>query len=116
MAETVEILKELKEEMRPYQGLFSKATESILDQEVTSFPIFVIHKSTVEIGIPISNRDDISGDWSVNVSSLEEFSAKQLIKADKIENFKQVYKDPTLNFCLFVLTEDGATFVFLPRN
>ena len=52
---------------------------------------------------------------SIHISTLEEFSTKQIILADKIENFKQVYKNPSEQLCLFVLSDLGATFVFIPR-
>ena len=53
--------------------------------------------------------------WSVNASSLEEFVTKQLVLADKVDDFKSVYKDPTAFLCLFIVDKSGATFVFIPR-
>ncbi|NJL74411.1 MAG: hypothetical protein HC892_04550 [Saprospiraceae bacterium] len=57
----------------------------------------------------------MQGNWSINISSLEEFVVKQLIEVHKIDDFRRVYKDPKHHLCFFVLSELGATFNFIPR-
>lgn len=105
---------QLQEELQTYKSVFRKAADSVLDMEVSSYPIFVIHQHSIELGIPIVEREKVKGNWSVNVSSLEEFVSKQVIQPEHIEDFKRVYKDPGLYFCLFVLSELGAQFIFMP--
>jgi len=113
MSETEKYIQ-LQEELETYKSVFRKAADSILDKEVSSFPIFVIHQHIVELGIPIVEREKVKGNWSVNVSSLEEFVTKQIIQTENVEEFKRVYKDPEAYFCLFVLSELGAQFIFIP--
>ena len=108
-------LKVLEQEMQTYKPILRKAADSILDQEVSKYPIFVLHQQEVSIGVPIIEKEKVKGNWSVNASSLEEFATKNLIESAKIDNFKKVYKDPKNYLCLFVLSELGATFVFIPR-
>lgn len=105
----------LEQEMQTYKVILGKAADAVLDQEVSDYPIFVVHQQEVSIGVPIIEKEKVKGNWSVNASSLEEFATKNLIEGDKIDNFKEVFKDPRENLCLFVLSELGATFVFLPR-
>ena len=62
------------------------------------------------------DKDTVNGKWSVNASSLEEFVTKQIIQPDKVDNFKSVFKNPESDLCLFVLSELGAKFVFIPRK
>lgn len=107
-------LKTLGEELKLYKPLLGKVSDTIMEQDVSSYPIFVLHRDSVEVGIPLST-EDIEGAWSANASSLEEFVAKQLIMSEKIDDFKSVYKDPTAFLCLFVVEKSGATFVFIPR-
>lgn len=109
------LFKKLERELRQFKPLLSKAADSILDQDVSKYPIFIIHKGEIEVGVELINKEKMGGSWSINVSMLEEFAAKQLIQADKIENFQQIFKDPTEHLCLFVLSEAGANFIFLPR-
>ena len=110
-----EKLAEIQNEISQFKATLSEATEVILDQDVTRYPIFVIHKDTIEMGIPLIDRNTQHSKWSVNVSSLEEFATKQLIQEDKVADFRKVYKNPQTHLCLFILSDLGANFIFMPR-
>jgi hypothetical protein len=107
--------KTLEKELQPYKNLMQKAVEVIEVQDVSNYPILVVHLNTVDIGINIVDKDKIKGKWSINASTLEEFVAKQIIADEKIEDFKILYKTHSGDLCLFVLSETGANFVFLPK-
>lgn len=109
-------LKLLKHEIRPYLAMLKKARATIIDQHVSDYPIFVFHQQHVEIGIPLVRRNEVKGNWSVNASTLEEFVTKQLIAQENIEHVKKSFRDPALTFCLFVLSELGAQFIFMPEE
>ena len=109
------LFKKLDRELRQFKPLLAKAADSILDEEVSKYPIFIVHKGELEVGVELVNKEKIGGAWSINASLLEEFASKQLIQANKIENFQQIFKDPAEYLCLFVLSEAGANFIFLPR-
>ena len=106
----------IQEELTPYKKVLGEAADTIIDQHVSSYPIFVVHQLEIEIGIPLIDRKEFKGNWSVNASSLEEFVTKKLVEMDKVEEFKKVYKTPSDFLCLFLLSDFGATFVFLPRS
>jgi len=108
--------KLLEEELRSYKKALSQAADTILDERVSNYPIFVAHKGEASLGIPIIKQEEVSGNWSINASSLEEFTAKKLIREDRLDDFKAVYKDPEEWLCLFVVDETGAHFIFLPRQ
>ena len=107
--------KQLEEELKLYIPTLFETMEKIIDQDVSDYPIFVAHQHEVEIGLPMINKDETSGKWSINVSTLEEFVTKQIIQTDKVQAFKKVYKDPESYLCMFVLSELGAQFIFLSR-
>jgi hypothetical protein len=107
--------QQLQHELQGYKGALGKAADTIIDQEVSEYPIFVVHQHEVAVGIPMIQKEEVKGNWSVNASSLEEFVGKNLIDPAKVDGFKEVYKDPEEALCLFVLSELGATFIFLPR-
>ena len=111
-----EPFEQLKKELFPYFKTLKKAADVIVTQEVSSFPIFVIHQHTVDIGINIVERENVTGNWSVNASTLEEFVTKQILSPEKVEDFKLVYKNHQGELCLFLLNEQGANFVFMPSN
>lgn len=108
--------KQLEKELAPYLPALHQAAEVILNQDVSSFPIFVVHQHTVDIGINIVDREEVKGNWSVNASTLEEFVTKQILSTEKIEDFKLIYRNHQGEICLFVLSELGANFIFLPRE
>ena len=106
----------LEQELTTYLPALTKAATTVVDEGVSNYPIFVAHQITTDIGIPIIDREKIVVNWSINLSSLEEFATKNLIATDKIDEFRELYKSHKSHICFFVLSELGATFNFLPRS
>ena len=106
----------LEQELQAYKAILGKAADAVVNQEVSNYPIFIAHQQEVSMGIPLIDKDKTKGNWSVNVSSLEEFVTKQLIENAKVDDFRNTYKNPEESLCLFVLSELGATFIFMPRK
>ncbi len=111
-----EKLSLLEEELKPYKEVLGKASDAITNEGVSNYPIFVVHQHQVDIGIPIIEKEKINGQWSINASSLEEFVTKNIVRIERIETFKDVFKPPSQHLCLFVLSEIGATFIFMQRT
>ena len=88
-----------------------KASESIRNQEISKYPIFILHQHDLEIGIPLVEDHTI---WKIHASSLEEFVSKQIVEEQKVDSFRTIYKNPDQYFCFFVLSELGANFIFTP--
>ncbi|MEE9438228.1 MAG: hypothetical protein V3V14_04460 [Saprospiraceae bacterium] len=108
---------QLQAELDRYRLLMTQAIEVIITSDVSKFPIMVAHQQEVELGIPIYKREDHKDSkWSIHASTLEEFVSKQVVFAEKIEDFKANYKDNDSNICIFVLSELGAQFIFLPNK
>ena len=105
---------QLEKELSPYKNMMKEVTQSILDQEITKYPIFVVHQHDLEIGVTLTD-ESYPGVWKIQASSLEEFVSKQLIEENKIDSFRTIYKNPNKFFCLFVISELGAKFIFLPQ-
>ena len=115
MEKQEEQYRKLVQEIKPFLSLLSQASEAILQQEVSSYPIFILHQSQVALGVQLVDREESSSPWSVQVTTLEELVAKNVVNLDKLEAFRRVYKDPTAYFCLLMLTDDRASFLFLPH-
>ncbi|MFK7809669.1 MAG: hypothetical protein AB8F74_17825 [Saprospiraceae bacterium] len=116
MQEQEQQYQKLKQELEPFMKLMGKASDTIVTEDVSSYPIFVLHKEEIELGISLKEHEGLSMDWGINASTLEEFVAKQIIQNEKVEDFKKIYKPADQQLCLFVVSKDGATFVFLPRS
>lgn len=113
--DSVRYLK-FKEEVRPYLKMLRQASRTIIDEGVSRHPIFVFHHDSIEIGLKLVEAVQTTGHWTVNASTLEEFVARRLIEEAKVQAFIKTFKDPEKHFCLFVLEDERAEFVFLPQE
>lgn len=105
----------LKRELASYIPVLGQAADRIIDNEISSYPIFIVHQQEVQLGIELVDMNKVEGNWSVNASTVEEFVQKGLIEEQNLNSFKKAYKDPQKFLCLFSVSELGANFIFLPR-
>ena len=105
----------LEKELKAYKPLLGQAADTILDQEVSNYPIFVLHQQGVNIGLPLVESQGEQMPWSVNATTLEELATKKVISMERVEDFREIFRDPRAFLCLFVLSDSGADFVFMPR-
>lgn len=108
--------QQLERELAVYGGILGKAADTIVEKEVSEYPVFAVHQQIFDVGIPLIEREKTNGNWSVNASSLEEFVTKQIIQPDRVESFQEAFKPVETHVCLFVLSELGANFIFYPRQ
>jgi hypothetical protein len=106
----------LKDQLKAYIGVMDQAATVIKDQGVSKYPIMVVHRQEVEIGIPLAFEHNLPGQWSMNASTLEEFVSKKIIEDDKIEDFRILYKQHDNHVCIFILSELGAQFIFFEKR
>ena len=106
----------LEQELGKFRKLMSQAADVIREKDVSDYPIFVAHQQEMEIGMPIFEAAKQGGLWNIHASTLEEFVSRQIIFEEKVEEFKTNYKDPETTVCVFILSELGAQFAFLPRK
>ena len=107
-----QVLLGLEESLMMYSKMLRQAAETILDQDVSNYPIFVVHQGDIDIGLPLVTHGQLPDGWMINASILEEFAAKQLIGAEKINDFRELYRSHKNDLCLFVLDKGEAKFVF----
>jgi len=105
----------LEDELNVYKKVMFEASQVIIDQDVSEYPIFVAHQANMEIGMVIAERGKVKGNWNIHATTLEEMVYKQIIKEENIEEFQNVFRNPKDNVCVFVLSELGAQFVFIQR-
>jgi len=78
------------------------------------FPIFAICKEAQPVGQLLIDRINNNTEWNYFASFLDEFVQRELVAADKVDAFKDAYKDPD-EFCrLLVIDEAFPNFVFIP--
>lgn len=104
----------LEKDLKGYRPMFKNAIDAIIEQDVSNYPIFVAHHDNSLLGIPLLDNGQSKTNWSFSASTLEEFAAKRIIEMSKVEDFKQVYKNPKKFICVFILDEAISQFIFYP--
>ena len=107
-------LNKIKRELKGASRLMEKASDEIFNQDISNYPILVISKEPINLGIQLADSQSLKGPWNLYISTLEEFSTKKLIRQERINEFRKVYKDPEDFYCLFVIDKLGSKFVFIP--
>ena len=78
----IEKYLQLEQDLRRYRKALNEAREIMLDQEITNYPIFVLHQQEIAMGVPVIEAGENVGLWSVHASSLEEFALKNIQDAN----------------------------------
>lgn len=109
-------VEEFGRQVEQYHELLKEAFEGVINEGVSKYPVFIFHKQDVTVGLPIADRNLIAGDWSVNISTLEEFYIKGLVTIEQVEEIKSKIKSEKPMYCCLVLSDKKASLVFLPRE
>lgn len=108
-------LERFGEEVNHYQGLMQEAFEGVINEGVSNYPVFIFHQHEVNVGLPIVDREQVAGGWSVNISTLEEFYIKGLVVIEQVEEIKAKIIGQPPQYCCLVLAEGKGSLIFLPR-
>lgn len=113
-----QILESAENCARLYADYLKKVAGAVVSHKISQYPIFILHRQgTLPFGRSVINAEEQRSDWSINVSFLEEFAQLGLIHANKVNAFKQSYKNPEQFVCLFIIFGDAdASFAFLAYN
>ena len=107
-------LKSLQTDLDFYSDSIREVAIEIIAEGLSAYPIFIAHQHTVNFGELILDKDELGTNWSIQVSTLEEFVERNVIKPDRKARFVKHYKKPEDYMCLFVVVPEGANFVFYP--
>jgi len=75
--ELEEKYQQLKNELKPLSAVMNKATDTLLDEGISKYPIFVVSQLEIELGIPLVQRNESQFKWFINLSTLEEMATKK---------------------------------------
>ena len=111
-----EHLDRLDEALARHTLTLDSAIDTVLDQSVSKYPILVwlAEDADLEVGVLLAEHLK-PGPWTLRVSTLEEFAAKQLLSPERIDQFRTVYTDARQQYCCFVVRAGKAEFAFRKR-
>lgn len=96
-------------------NLLNRTIASVIDQEISKYPIIVVSPVPVEIGVPLSSQANL--EWHINASTLEELYSKNVVAKEKVDDFRDLYKSKSeKNYCFFYVEAESATFIFHPKK
>ncbi|CAH1001206.1 hypothetical protein LEM8419_02104 [Neolewinella maritima] len=116
MSDTANYLQ-LQTDIKAYHQPLRQAAETVRDEKVSNYPIFVAYAGDDPDSIPgiflleVPTKRELI--WTVNVTTLEELVAKQVVTQEKIDPFRKVYKTNGDDFCFLVFDDAGGRFAFV---
>ena len=109
---------QLQTDIKPHHATLREAANTVLDEEVSNYPIFVAYAGQDQESVPGIHLMDLPTPralvWTINLSTLEELVAKQIVQQDRIDPFRKVYRENEKQFCFLIIDEAGGRFGFVP--
>jgi hypothetical protein len=91
-----------------------EAAYQVKARKFSDYPIFPISKEELPIGQLLLAKQELQLEWNYYITFLDELVQRQIIAADKVEDFQANYKNPEEFCCLFVVDGAFTSFVFVP--
>ncbi len=91
-----------------------EASYQIRKRGISEYPVFPVCKEEQPIGQLILPQEQVNTEWNYYASFMDEFVQRGFIDADKLDHFKEAYKEPDEFCCLFVIDKEFTNFVFIP--
>ena len=114
--ETSDYIERFGQQLHFYQQLMQEAFEGVINEDVSRYPVFIFHQQEMNVGLPIVDRDQIGGEWSVNISTLEEFYIKGIVTIEQVEEIKSKIIGQPPQYCCMVLFEGKGSLIFVDRE
>ena len=111
---------QLQTDIKPYRQPLQQATETVVDEKVSNYPILVAYAGEDAESLPgifvleIPTPRELV--WTINITTLEELVAKQVVTQEKIDPFRKVYRENVASFCFLVFDEAGGRFAFVNNH
>ena len=109
-----QLLKDLKPDLEFYSDSIKEVSQDIVGNNISKYPIFIAHMGKLGIGELILDKEELNTNWSIQASTMEEFKKLGIIGEEKVEDFIRSYKDPSQEMCVFLFTQEGASFIYFP--
>ncbi len=107
-------LNSLRLDLNLFKDAIKEVSEDIIKDGFSEYPIFIAHQAEVKLGEVILDREELGINFTIQASTIEEFVNRNIIKPGNAAKFKEAFKDPSKFCCIFLITEYGGQFVFVP--
>lgn len=112
------LLKQVEQVLRMRASDMKEASENLIRDEITKYPVFIISQTQVAFGEPLPDSNPATDLWHVRVVSTEMLIEKGIIPLEKAKNFVASYKSAAAFMCLLVVPEppERPGFIFAPYH
>lgn len=107
------ILQEAEKCILQFKKICSQALQIVMEQDVSLYPVLVAHRLDVNLGLPLLRHAQTGSSFALRISTLEELVTKQIIALENIQQFKGLYRKHRNRFCVLVIDDLVADFVFI---
>ncbi|WP_116126212.1 hypothetical protein [Lewinella sp. IMCC34183] len=111
---------QLQTDITPYHAPLHEAATTVVDEKVSNYPIFVAYAGEDLESLPgifvLEVPTPRALVWTINVTTLEELVARQVIDREKVDPFRKVYKEHPDAFCFLIIDEAGGRFGFVNQK
>ncbi len=108
-------LESLEKDLALFKEPIMEASNAIVDEGVSNYPVFIASKDFFPIGELILDKEELQTNWSIFASTAEDLIKAGIIQVDKARFFITQYKPVKEYICLFVVaSETDAGFIFVP--
>ena len=113
--EKPEYLQSLEKDIQLFKESIREASESIIQDGISSYPVFIAHRIPFFMGEIILDKEELITEWSISATTAEELIRQGVIQVEKAKFFISNYKPAQEYMCLFVVpSEEEAHFIFIP--
>lgn len=107
-------LELLKDDLAFYNDMLKEVSADILDEGFSKYPVFIAHQEPVKIGEMIIDATEYQRSFNVSATVLEELVERNVVTKDREASFQEAFKDARKFMCVLLVTDKGASFVFVP--
>jgi hypothetical protein len=110
------LLERLQHEFGQVSGLLRKLTRQVMDEGITTHPVFVATRQPVNLGLPVVEGESLGLYFSFRVSPLEELKRRGILQPEALDDFLERHNNPRETACVLLLptATTDARFVFIP--
>ena len=106
-------LIDLEKQLKRLRPILTKVSDTIRLEDISNYPIIVVSKIEMLMGVPVFDDAISEQQGFIYASTLEEFHAKGIITADRLDDFRELYRSHKNELCCFTADDEGgAQFVF----
>ncbi|GEM_PF-6020657 len=97
-----------------YGKTMYQASQRILQEGVTKYPMFIATRDLSQLGVPLILGKEYRREWNIFMSSPEEFYNKQVMSRAEIEQFLKDFKDPQKYLCVLFIEGKDIRLLYIP--